>query len=1280
MFPISSFAGGWDGEGLTPGTNPQIATGSYWLYSGNPTEDLLAYRFSIYDENGQKLGYSVDLYRKEGHFGDYSTYERATVDSDGNVAKKSHIDLYNEYFSTGNATTSPRATGNIDGLDIKDTTLPATPTEVEKWLTKRQTDIIKQYCGADGENPAEWIVVVEPMYEAYLNGKYVVMTVAEFACYQSTQYGWTSISTMISDSTVYKNHYQYLAGYLGGIYPRQLYATGKYSAFKTEPPTSAMLTTNSDGEDAILLNPTIDPNSAYRSKKYNTAANILRYQIGMAIYTDKVPAYTIKFDANGGVNPPNDQSVSEGSSLTLPSTTPVRKGHSFKGWTDNAEGTGTKYMPGDIYLPTGNVTLYAQWKKELLGYVNGQTGNDSNSGVTARDSVKTLRQAYENLKDCGGTIYIVDTVPISKAITLTSTYYEDSSGRIDIVEGKTVTIKRYSQPTTVTDGFDVSSNVNALINVGSGGALTLENIVIDGHKEKVGEGAVNVIAEGVASNAALINVEAGALNIKADAVLKNNNNPNNSGGGVCIQSAGTLNMSGGLIQNNNAKKGAGVCNEGALNLTKGTISSNVAYQKSGYMISGSGGGIYSSKSFSLPAGVVIKNNFAINGGGVYVDTDYDAATEDVTVFTLDGAEITGNSSGDGGGVYVSYSNMILKSGKVSGNNAGDSDYDGKSFGYGGGISVSGNSRTDRGIVTVLGGEISNNTVVSSYSAYGGGIYSHWAIVNIEGGTISNNSCSADEFSNGGGVYLNERSVLNMTGGTISKNSAEEGGGVALTYYYDSTANFSGNAVVTENTATLGGGVYNYGCGEEGGGIYVDGNAKISKNTAEWGGGIYCDYGHATITGGTVESNTASYGGGAFLYYESVLTLTSNSIYSNNAELGSGVYVCGADEYSDISTFKMSGAACVGDTDRDGVSDKDDVYLEKDCYILVPSEFSNVTTDSAITTSKKSLRAIVTPDPSELGRIIAKFGDESSTEGKKALYWNPNSPKTTEQYFTVKGEVLRSGDQGIAEVESMGIAGRDVFISRAYSVTYEANGGSNAPAAQTKYWNEPLTLRTQKPSHTVHNFDSWNTNASGTGTSYNPGASYTANEAVVLYAQWDKVVADGLGYKTIRVGDVVDPSQYLDEFSFPDGYEVDTFEVIYNGVPRDSDNKATTEGTGYTIVYNIIFDNGIVGEYRLVVTVVNGDIGPSGHIRFISYKHLDTLMENSKWLDDELKERLEKTLSIEEPTNENAQQVWVFKAEDVQKVKEWLKSTEAEGKTRAQQNDEFYSQFSSCKEK
>ena len=101
---------------------------------------------------------------------------------------------------------------------------------------------------------------------------------------------------------------------------------------------------------------------------------------------------------------------------------------------------------------------------------------------------------------------------------------------------------------------------------------------------------------------------------------------------------------------------------------------------------------------------------------------------------------------------------------------------------------------------------------------------------------------------------------------------------------------------------------------------------------------------------------------------------------------------------------------------------------------------------------------------------------------------------------------------------------------------------------------------------------------------------------------------------------------------------------------------------------------------MVVTVVNGDIGPSGHIRFISYKHLDTLMENSKWLDDELKERLEKTLSIEEPTNENAQQVWVFKAEDVQKVKEWLKSTEAEGKTRAQQNDEFYSQFSSCKEK
>lgn len=77
----------------------------------------------------------------------------------------------------------------------------------------------------------------------------------------------------------------------------------------------------------------------------------------------------------------------------------------------------------------------------------------------------------------------------------------------------------------------------------------------------------------------------------------------------------------------------------------------------------------------------------------------------------------------------------------------------------------------------------------------------------------------------------------------------------------------------------------------------------------------------------------------------------------------------------------------------------------------------------------------------------------------------------------------------------------VFPYGTYTVSFNANGGSGAPSAQTKTHGTTLTLSSTKPTRTGYTFKNWNTNSSGTGTSYNSGASYTANAAVTLYAQW-----------------------------------------------------------------------------------------------------------------------------------------------------------------------------------
>ena len=84
----------------------------------------------------------------------------------------------------------------------------------------------------------------------------------------------------------------------------------------------------------------------------------------------------------------------------------------------------------------------------------------------------------------------------------------------------------------------------------------------------------------------------------------------------------------------------------------------------------------------------------------------------------------------------------------------------------------------------------------------------------------------------------------------------------------------------------------------------------------------------------------------------------------------------------------------------------------------------------------------------------------------------------------------------------------------YTVSYNANGGSGAPDAQTKDGGIDLTLSSTVPTRDGYTFNGWNTKANGSGTSYSAGATYTANAAVTLYAQWTPTYtatfADGSG--------------------------------------------------------------------------------------------------------------------------------------------------------------------------
>ena len=82
---------------------------------------------------------------------------------------------------------------------------------------------------------------------------------------------------------------------------------------------------------------------------------------------------------------------------------------------------------------------------------------------------------------------------------------------------------------------------------------------------------------------------------------------------------------------------------------------------------------------------------------------------------------------------------------------------------------------------------------------------------------------------------------------------------------------------------------------------------------------------------------------------------------------------------------------------------------------------------------------------------------------------------------------------------------NVYVREQYKITYNGNGNTGgsgpAPNPVSKAHGLNITLPTNSYTKTGYTANGWNTNAAGTGTHYNNGASYSGNGNVTLYAQW-----------------------------------------------------------------------------------------------------------------------------------------------------------------------------------
>ena len=132
-----------------------------------------------------------------------------------------------------------------------------------------------------------------------------------------------------------------------------------------------------------------------------------------------------------------------------------------------------------------------------------------------------------------------------------------------------------------------------------------------------------------------------------------------------------------------------------------------------------------------------------------------------------------------------------------------------------------------------------------------------------------------------------------------------------------------------------------------------------------------------------------------------------------------------------------------------------------------------------------------------GKRGQKFNDNGWTNtGHTMTGWEERQPDKVKNY-SVNAEVKDTWiDSRAPKIDLYA-----VWSPNTYTISYNANGGSGAPTAQTKTYGTDLTLTTSKPTRSGYTFNGWNTKSDGSGTSYSAGGKFTTNANTTLYAKW-----------------------------------------------------------------------------------------------------------------------------------------------------------------------------------
>jgi hypothetical protein len=338
---------------------------------------------------------------------------------------------------------------------------------------------------------------------------------------------------------------------------------------------------------------------------------------------------------------------------------------------------------------------------------------------------------------------------ISTGLTVTKSLISGNSRAGIKTTGLPATAKITITGTTIADNGNTGSGFSGAVL--GGGIISITGSTFDNNVGDADGAGLN------ASNFASLTITGSAFQGNSTTAA---NNSGDGGGGLAIfgPSSATpvpVKISTSTFADNRTNSdGAGVLASSGLNLsiTNSTFTGNQTSDShshgGGLCVNGTGN---SQVNLSITSSKFI-DNVSTQGGGISTDPGNDATG--TGTFSMVSSTLSGNFSGNGGGLRLQSSGKAtLKSDTVT-NNIGTQ--------YGGGLSLNNNSS-----ITVTGGTFSGNL-----SARGGGIEVYNSIANISNATISGNIApGADE---GAGVNSQNFSTVILHHDNIFANNSPDG--------------------------------------------------------------------------------------------------------------------------------------------------------------------------------------------------------------------------------------------------------------------------------------------------------------------------------------------------------------------------------------------------------------------------------------------------------------------------------------------------------------------------